>query len=276
MQRLADRQRGFAQSLLDPALPVPPGLVGPDKEPSSRRFGVYRNNIASSLVEALTIAFPAVCRIVGDEFFRAMARTYVVSHPPESSILLNYGDGFPDFISEFEPAATLPYLRDVARLERAWTEAYHAADATPLDGSAFAGIAGDRIPDIHLAVHPSLRIVRSEFPALTIWRMNVSDWVLGPVDFSAGGEDALVIRPSAEVEVRSVPPGGAEFVEALAVGHSLENAAKAMMTAATPFDLAANLAALIGAGVFVGYSFAGDADLQQERGGMSRITMEAQ
>jgi hypothetical protein len=53
------------------------------------------------------------------------------------------------------------------------------------------------------------------------------------------------------VEVRSVPAGGAEFIEALARGHRLVEAAKAGLRAAAEFDLAANLTALLGAGVFV-------------------------
>ncbi|MBI2737113.1 MAG: putative DNA-binding domain-containing protein [Rhodospirillales bacterium] len=255
MQRLAERQRDFSAALLDAALPVPPGLVGPDGEPSVRRFAVYRNNVVASLTEALMAAFPAVCRIVGDEFFRAMARSYVRSDPPTSPILLDYGAGFPDFVATFEPAMTLPYLPDVARIERAWIEAYHAPEALALQVSDLADIEADRLAEIHLALHPSLRIVRSRLPALTIWRMNVANGVPGPVDLAAGEEDTLVARPAAEVEVRSMPPGGAEFVTSLADGKSIAKAMKAAVTAAPRFDLSGNLAGLIGAGVFVAYGF---------------------
>src|SRR5439155_8010965 len=143
---------------------------------------------------ALKDAFPAVGRIVGEDFFRAMARTYVLQALPASPILLDYGGSFPDFIAGFEPAATLPYLADVARTERAWNEAYHAAEAAPLDPSAFAAIPPDQVAHIRLAFHPSLRIVRSPFPALTIWRMNVDDGVPQPVDFAVA-EDILIVRP---------------------------------------------------------------------------------
>ena len=101
MQQLAERQRGFAASVLDPALPMPDGLVGPDGEPDPKRFAVYRNNVRVSLIEALEDAFPAVHRIVGVDFFRAMARGYVMVQPPRSPIMLDYGAGFPDFIRGF-------------------------------------------------------------------------------------------------------------------------------------------------------------------------------
>jgi hypothetical protein len=260
---LADRQRGFSMALRDRTEPVPPGLIGPDGEPSARRFAVYRNNVVASLTKVLKDGFPAVCRIVGEEFFGAMGRTYVLVQPPSSPILLDYGASFPDFIAGFEPAATLPYLPDVARIERAWSEAYHAAEAAPLDLSAFGAIGADRLADIRLILHPSLRIVRSAFPALTIWRMNVDDGVPGPVDLEAG-EDTLIVRPNAEVEVRSMPSGGAEFVGALAAGLSVGEATRTAAEAHEFFDLKANLVGLISAQVFVGHGFTKSTRTEEE------------
>lgn len=258
MQRLAERQRDFGAALLDPTRSVPSGLVGPDGEPSARRFSVYRNNVVAGLIETLTAAFPAVHRIVGTEFFRVMAATYAVAEPPRSPILLDYGAGFADFIAGFEPASTLPYLPDVARIERAWTEAYHAPDASSLEAADLRAVETKRFGDIRLSVHPSLRIVRSPLPALTIWHMNVGDGVPEPVDLEGGGEDTLILRPAAEVEVRLIAPGGAEFVAVLAAGKSASEAAVAAVKANRAFDLSANLTMLIGAGAFVGCSF-GDA-----------------
>jgi hypothetical protein len=254
MQSLAEKQRSFATALLDPALPTPIGLVGPDGEPSPRRFAVYRNNVVVGLTETLKDAFPAVHRIVGADFFQAMARAYVMLEPPRSPIMLDYGVGFPDFIRQFEPAAVLPYLADVARIERAWTEAYHAPEASPLDPTAFTAIAPDQLPAMRLVLHPSLRVVRSQVPVLTIWQMNVADGVPGPVDLAVGGEDALVVRPLADVQVRSIPKGSLEFIQALAEGRSLLAALEAAMIANPRFDLSANLADLMHAGALIDYS----------------------
>lgn len=253
MSQLAERQRGFAAALLDGALPVPFGLVGPDGEPSPRRFAVYRNNVVVGLTEALKDGFPAVHRIVGTEFFQAMARAYVVVEPPRSPILLDYGARFPEFIGEFEPAAHLPYLADVARIERAWTEAYHALDAWPIDPTALAALAPEEFSAVRFQLHPSARLVRSQFPALTIWQMNVGDGVPEPVDLAAGGEDVLVVRPVVDVEVRSIPGGGLEFARALADGVSVVAAMTAALTADHRFDLSANLSGLMQAGALVGY-----------------------
>src|SRR5215475_8850242 len=82
--RLADRQRVFSAALVNPEAEIPPGLLGPNRLPSQKRFAVYRNNVVVGLIEALRTSFPATCRIVGEEFFWAMAREYVVLEPPSS------------------------------------------------------------------------------------------------------------------------------------------------------------------------------------------------
>lgn len=247
MPRLSEVQAGFAAALLDPAAPVPAGIVGPGRRPAPRRFAVYRNNVTSALVNAVAGAFPAVKRIVGDEFFRAMARDYVLGGPPTSPVLLDYGATFPDFIARFAPAASLPYLPDVARIERRWFEAYHAEEADPLPPAALSGLGEAELPGLTFTMHPSLRLVGSRWPALTIWRMNVSDAPMTPVDFTVA-EDALIVRPGAEVEVRIVPPGGAAFVTALAGGETLLAAAETAQAADARFDLAGNIAGLFAAG----------------------------
>jgi hypothetical protein len=252
--RWDDTQHGFVAALLDSAREVPRGLVGPDGEPSPDRFSVYRNNVVVGLTEALRANFPAVRHIVGDAFFRAMARAHAVSNPPASPVLLDYGATFADFIAGFEPAASMPYLADVARIDRAWTEAYHAPDAEALAPEALAAIPTERVAETCLAVHPSLRIVRSGFPAVTIWRMNVVDGVRAPVALDAGGEDALVVRPEADVDVHSLAPGGAEFVTTLAHGRTLADATMAALSAAAGFDLSGSLTQLIRAGIFTGVS----------------------
>jgi Putative DNA-binding domain len=254
MRPWAERQREFAAALLDPGRAVPEGLIDPAGRACPKRFSVYRNNVAIAWIEALRESFPATCRIVGEEFFRAAAQCYAASEPPGSPVLTEYGAGFAHFLERFEPAASLPYLPDVARIERAWIEAYHAADAPSLDPAALAGVASDRVRSIRFAAHPALRIVRSRYPALTIWRMNVADGVPEPLDPASGGEDALLVRPGAQVVVRWLPPGGAQFIEALARGEPLGAAAHAIRRDHADFDVAEHLSELLECGAFAGFS----------------------
>jgi hypothetical protein len=254
--RLADRQRTFASAVLDPGLPVPAAVVDPDGRPCPKRFGVYRNNVFAGLIEVLQDSFPAVCRLIGEECFRAMARRYVTARPPRSPVLLHYGADFPAFVAGFEPIATVPYLAEVARIERAWLEAYHAAEALPLDPAALAAIAPERVGELRFTLHPSLRVVRCRFPALTIWRMNVADGVPGTVDLTDGGEDVLVVRPTADVEVRALPAGGARLLWALGHGRPLGAAVRAELPRCTPKDLSMHLGGLLRSGAFTAFTVA--------------------
>jgi hypothetical protein len=250
---LAAVQSDFTRALFDPDLPPPEAVSAHTGRRPRKRFAVYRNNVVVSLIDALRAKFPATERIVGEEFFVAMARVFVTAHPPRSKILHTYGDDFGDFISAFEPAATVPYLADVARLEAARTRAYHAADAEPLTPAAFANIEADAIGSLRLTLHPSLHVLRSRHPVVTIWAMNAGEIALGPIDDQAA-EDALVLRPHLAVMVQSLPPGGAAFLETLADGLTLGEAAERAAADDARFDLTANLAGLIGAGAAIAFA----------------------
>jgi hypothetical protein len=200
------------------------------------------------LGRALKSRFPAVEKLVGVEFFAAMALAFVKAQPPRSPLLATYGDEFPSFIAAFEPARELPYLADVARLEAARTRAYHAADAAPIGADRFAKLDSCAHGDIRIKTHPSAEIVRSPHPIVTIWAMNSGEQELAPID-NWRGEDALVCRPHLEVQVFALPPGGAAFLLALAAGRSLGRAAEAALADAPDFDLTENLAGLISSGL---------------------------
>ena len=250
MRSLADVQAEFAAALRDPAVALPAGLVGPDREPAPRRFAVYRNNVVVGFVNTLRSGYPVVERVVGADFFQAMARAYALTEPPSSPLLMDYGASFADFIAGFAPAAPLPYLPDVARIERAWREAYHAADAEPLTAADFAAIDPKEVARLALELHPSLKLLRSPYPAQTIWTMNAPDGEVRPVDLSQA-EDTLIVRPDAEVTVRRVPPGGAAFVAALGRRATLGEAAAEALAEDARFDIAGNLSGLIAAGAII-------------------------
>jgi hypothetical protein len=242
-------QNNFAAALNDTSLPVPYGVTAWNSAAPARRFGVYRSNVSASLRGALASRFPAVEAIVGPEFFAAMAQAFIEAHPPHSPLLLNYGDNFPDFVDDFEPANELTYLPDVLRLEAARSRAYHAADQAPLDPGCLASVAPDALANLRLAPHPSFSIIRSIHPVVTIWAMNAGEAELRPID-DWQGEDALVLRPQMHVEVHRLPPGGASFLLALAQGASLGDAVDAAMTEAEAFDITANLTGALQSGAF--------------------------
>ncbi|RYF18616.1 MAG: DUF2063 domain-containing protein [Comamonadaceae bacterium] len=236
----APAQGAFAAALLDPALPCPAGLRARAGAAVARRFDVHRNNVIASLVDAVADTFPVVRALVGEAFFRAMAVAFVRSHPPRSPVLHAYGDAFPLFVAGFAPAAALPYLADVARLEWARMEACHAADAQPLTR---APAAGGRIGELLPVLHPATRLVRSPHAIVALWAAHQQDAAPEHLDASPA-ENALVVRPAHEVLVVRCDDGTAAFLRAAQEGRTLGECATAGLACAG-FDLAACLSLLL-------------------------------
>jgi Putative DNA-binding domain len=249
----------FARALLDPDSATPAVIAGPKGKAATRRYNVYRNNVTVSLIDALAAVFPATLRITGTDFFRAMARFHVRATPPVSPLLFEYGRDFPDFIERYEYAGSMPWLADVARIERAWLDAYHAADAEPLRPQALASVDPERLADITLTPHPATQIVRSRFPAVAIFAANRSDGPVGRIE-APGPEDALVTRPGLEVVVRRLPPGGAAFLTSLIAGEAFGVAAAMALADHPSFDLPANIAGMLEAGAFTAIGLRSDTD----------------
>jgi len=239
----------FSVALLDPEQPIPSVVAGPEGKASAKRYSVYRNNVTAGLIEALAEVYPAVQRLTGVEFFRAMARFHIRAMPPTSPLLFEYGRDLPAFIESYEYAQGLPWLADVARIERAWLDAYHAADVVPLSAEALVAISPDRLADTMFVVHPATRIVRSRFAAVTIFAANRNEGAGGQID-AGTPEDALITRPIDDVVVRHLPQGGAVFFQSLISGQSLGEAAALALESSASFDIATNIAGMIQAGVF--------------------------
>lgn len=238
----------FAEAVADPALPVPAGLTSARGSPDRLRFAVYRNNVHVSLVEALAKAFPVTLRLVGDEFFRAMARAYVADHKPNSPILIRYGEAFPDFVAGFAPAARLAYLADLARLEHAWLQAYHAAEGRPLDAQEISGLATNKLLEARLAAHPATRLVESVFAIGSIWSAHQAEAVM-PVDIGRP-EAVLLTRPHAEVRATVLPAADIPFTRLLLEGATIGEAGTHALERGGAFDVIRALTGLLMLGAF--------------------------
>lgn len=240
-------QSEFRAALLDPDRPAPEGITDPAGGPAGRRFDVYRNNVTVSLTEALRQAFPVVRKLVGEEFFTAMAREHARAHPPASPLMMFYGAAMPAFLESFPPVANLGYLPDIARLELALRHAYHAADAAPVAPERLQELPPDAFVAARLRLAPAVRIVRSRWPIHAIWTANARD---GTAPRQVAAEDVLVVRPDFDPEPRLLPPGAAPFIAAITDGRTVGEA----LDAAGEFDLAATLGLLLGGSAIVGIS----------------------
>lgn len=178
-----------------------------------------------------------VRQVVGDEFFRYLARRFIECHPSQSGNLTEYGAELADFLADFAPAQALAYLPDLVALEWACQCAYSAADAPPLDFARLAQIPPAQHSALIVRLHPACRMVNSNFPIVSIWQMHQPGSVQIAVDERAGGEAALVSRVNDTVQVSAMTVAEARYLQALLDGRTLGEA----LAQAEGFDLSAAL-----------------------------------
>jgi hypothetical protein len=236
----------FVAAVLDRNLPAPAFIEKADTLRAAHAFEVYRNNFRVNLQEALRVTYPVTAQLVGNEFFAAMVNIFITSRPPQSPVLIEYGGELPDFINRFEPAETVPYLADVARLEAAWNDAYHAPESHCLQPSALARLDAESLAAAEVEVHASVRIVRSAFPIASIWESQRSPSPDTALSWDA--EDVLVLRPDADVLVLVLKPGYAAFLLALQEGFCIAEAANAVLADIADFDAGEALVSLLSFG----------------------------
>lgn len=231
-------QSAFAAALLDPRLPCPPGVFSHNGADPGNRFAVYRNNVHSSLINALADSYPVALQLVGDAFFRAMASLYVRSAPPNQVLINEYGRDFADFIQGFPPATPVPYLADIARLERLRIDAYHAADACSIERAQLAATMSDPRTLTHLQIHlhPSLFTLGSTYAVASVWAAHQQaepPQQLAPYR----AENALVLRNGLQVEVLVIDGAALTFIDSLHAGLPLGQALVKTLEVAPDFNL---------------------------------------
>ncbi|HRD67945.1 MAG TPA: DNA-binding domain-containing protein [Candidatus Competibacter sp.] len=254
MLGLRELQIGFAAAVLDGAGDFDQhvraaGLSG------ARRLQIYRNNAVLGLTGALEAVYPVVRRMVGEEFFRYAAAQYIARHPSRSGDLHEFGEHFPAFLQSFVPAAELVYLPDVARLEWAYHQVFHAAGHPPLDLAALARVPAERQGALHFELHPAARLLESAFPILRIWQVNQDDRTGDSlVDLSEGGVKLLIVRrENLDIEFCPLEDGEFDLLRALAGNSDFASACERAIAAQSPFDLPGCFRRHVSQGVLVAF-----------------------
>jgi hypothetical protein len=248
-------QRVFAEAILFDDAPIPATVRRASGPAYASRFGVYRNNVIAGLINAVAARYPVVRKLLWDDAFTRAARLYVIAEPPRSPVMFEYGDSFPQFLRNIGQCAASDYLADVAELEAARTRAYHSADATPLPRDAFAALTPGHLPDLRLTLHPSVALLKSRFPVVSIWEAYRQNNDNNHNDNTIGEwkpERALIARPHLQVDVRPLSAGAHAFIAALAEGRTIGSAIAHGMANVPDFDLGECFSTLIAADIVVG------------------------
>jgi hypothetical protein len=246
---LRDLQAAFAAHLAGTEQADLAREVIGDTIAAAARLRVYRHHVLSSLSSALAATFPTVNALVGEKFFAGLARAFLGTALPSQPVLAEYGADFPAFVAGYAPAAALPYLADVARLDWALNAAFHASPQDGLTAADLAEVPAERLPSSRLRLSAGTALIVSAYPLDRIWAASQPDAPATTVDLN-GEARLLVLRQADDAAFVSLSVGEAAFAGALAEGATLEEAAGAAGAVDPVFDLAAAFARLLGLGSF--------------------------
>ncbi len=217
--------------------------------PVEGAMAIYRNTALAGAVDALHANYPVVAKMVGTSMFDALAVDFASSAPPDTPVLATYGRGLAGWIEEQDWASELPYLSEVARLERLFTEALFAADAEPLELTMLTGIAPADWLNFQLKLHPATRFGWSTCPAMSLWlgHQDAAPAELAPEWKAEGG---LFTRPGHRMLTCLLDAPAHRFLFGIRLGEGAGLAATRTAALYPQANLGGLLTILINAGVF--------------------------
>lgn len=248
---LPELQRQFLAALYDGRVTGPvAAIAGNGLEPAAR-LRIYRNSCGAIHTGALRTTYPAVLALAGEAWFDQTMRGYRCAHPSRSGNLQRFGEGFSDYLETLPELDTLAYLPDVARLEWLRQECVLAGDAAPLSHAAFVDALARAADPSHITLHPSVQLLASRHPVLTIWRYAMQP---STARLTLGGEGENVVLWREDGEVAMEAPDAASFacIAVLARSGTLTAAHAAAQARDTAFDLAACIDSLLQHGLVTG------------------------
>jgi hypothetical protein len=245
---LADLQTAFRAVCLGREAPALTALVDGARIGADARLRIYRHHVFDSLSTALAATFSSVHALVGDGFFRSLARDYIAVTPPSAPVLSEYGADFADFIGRHARTGELVYLADAARLDWALTRAYDSGAGTALGAAHLAAVAPEALGDLRLRLRGGASLLRSPYPLDRIWAIARGEEE-GPVDLASGGVALAVFQRDDDAAFATLSPGEWALLEACDGATSLADAVERAGAADDSFDFTTVLPRLLGLAV---------------------------
>jgi len=239
---LLEWQRQFLDALYDAdALGPHATILGNGLAPDAR-LRIYRHSSEAIHAGALRITYHAVLALVGEDYFDQTVRGYRRAHPSPSGNLQVFGARLAQYLETLPELHSLAYLPDVARLEWLRQESALAADgASTAHAPAMGSWGADESSRVGL--HPSIRLLASTHPVLTIWRYATQP-TAGQLVLDGEGEHVVLWRQEGEIAMAVVDPASFTYIVSLAHGDSLGMACAAAQACDPGFDPATCLASL--------------------------------
>ena len=133
------------------------------------RVEVYAEGYPARINEALLENYPAICKVVGDARFAELTGQFAAAGGFHHYNLSRVADHFPYFLQAGPWNVEYPFLRDLAELELAVKQSFHAEIKPAATGSDFFEKAQTEGENLIFEFQEHVFGVRSFWPILDIW-----------------------------------------------------------------------------------------------------------
>ena len=108
--------------------------------PAIARITIYVNAYFYRLLECLKEEYPATLAVIGPNDFAGLIHDYLGWRPPTEPSIFYAGRYLAEFLRNYVLVERWPFIAELARLERATLEIFHAPDAPTLTDEAMRAI----------------------------------------------------------------------------------------------------------------------------------------
>jgi len=185
------------------------------------RMDVYADAYVARMMEALSETYEAVKHLLGQEAFIELTESYMEAHPSHSYNLNDVGENMAEHLSKTRFVEKLPFLPDLATLERQVARTFHAFDSAAFEPAKLAGYSEEDWERLRVYFQPSVAVVSSSWPVLDIWNARKTSLNELSIGLEGRPQDVLVMRRGLEVVCELVDPAQAELIRSLQRGEAL-------------------------------------------------------
>ena len=217
-----------------------------DSEPAF--LNVYRNGFRKTCTDALTASYPTVSALVGEDYFRVLARAYAKSYPPTTGTLVGYGSHFAEFLRSMSDEHKLADLPDAAAIDAAWLVSFFAEEAVALSPANVEAMVSDGIDvsKTRVTLTPPTQLVSLSHHIVETWiQIRQQGKLTSGVSLREGDNMAMIWRLGGQIQIKALSNAESAFLNTLAGVETLEMAAVAALEIDESFNLATTFAALL-------------------------------
>jgi hypothetical protein len=157
--KLAELQTRFQAGIVKGDNAILAAIADSRRTDRATLFAVYHDAYRLRLAEFLSTDFPVLRAHLGEETFGLLVEDYIESAPSSQPNARWYGTRLPDFMQKTAPWRRNRSAIDLARFERALSDAFDAADAPISTIDALRDISAEDWPRLAFEFHPSVRLL---------------------------------------------------------------------------------------------------------------------